>query len=194
MRHLIQALICRHCRKCPVSWRTPAKKHKQQPIPRTMTPASRRRGNAHGHAVSGLHTGLTPVRDSDGLLNHSVLILKEKYAAVSTKHTLLLYAGRTRTVPGIRPLRGGRRSGWHAYARGPQGMSICRDLRFPRLFRGYAKLGARLIFLRSAFTVATGRAHWAPMLRARAIENGCWITLPRRSAAAPTEAETTAIQ
>ncbi len=55
------------------------------------------------------------------------------------------------------------------------GLTICYDLRFPGLFRDYARRGAGVIFVPSAFAVATGRAHWEPLLRARAIENGAWI-------------------
>ena len=58
---------------------------------------------------------------------------------------------------------------------GRWGLTICYDLRFPHLFRAYAHRGARLIFVPSAFTVTTGRAHWEAILRTRAIENGCWI-------------------
>ena len=55
------------------------------------------------------------------------------------------------------------------------GLTICYDLRFPALFRDYAKLGAEVIFVPSAFAVKTGRDHWETLLRARAIENGVWI-------------------
>lgn len=58
---------------------------------------------------------------------------------------------------------------------GPMALSICYDLRFPHLFRDYAKEGALLTFVPSAFTVPTGRVHWEVLLRARAIENGMWI-------------------
>ena len=58
---------------------------------------------------------------------------------------------------------------------GPMGLSICYDLRFPHLYRQYAKAGAVVAFIPSAFTVPTGRAHWEILLRARAIENGIWI-------------------
>lgn len=61
---------------------------------------------------------------------------------------------------------------------GQTGHSICYDIRFPHLFRQYAKAGARVIFVPSAFTVPTGKAHWEILLRARAIENGCWIVAP----------------
>jgi len=58
---------------------------------------------------------------------------------------------------------------------GVMGLSICYDLRFPQLYRDYAQAGARVIFVPSAFTRNTGRAHWEVLLRARAIENGCFI-------------------
>ena len=58
---------------------------------------------------------------------------------------------------------------------GPWGLSICYDLRFPGLYRDYAQAGATVVFVPSAFTVRTGRAHWEVLLRARAIENGAWV-------------------
>lgn len=58
---------------------------------------------------------------------------------------------------------------------GPMGLSICYDLRFPHLYREYALAGARVIFIPSAFTRRTGQAHWEVLLRARAIENGCFV-------------------
>ena len=51
------------------------------------------------------------------------------------------------------------------------GMSVCYDLRFPELYRAYAAQGADLLLVPSAFTYVTGQAHWAVLLRARAIEN-----------------------
>lgn len=58
---------------------------------------------------------------------------------------------------------------------GRLGLATCFDLRFPELFRRLADLGADWFCLPSAFTEATGRAHWDVLLRARAIENGCWM-------------------
>lgn len=55
------------------------------------------------------------------------------------------------------------------------GMSICYDLRFPELYRLLSRSGSRLIFVPSAFTYATGKSHWELLLRARAIENQCFI-------------------
>ncbi|MBF9041352.1 carbon-nitrogen hydrolase family protein [Rhodobacterales bacterium LSUCC0387] len=64
---------------------------------------------------------------------------------------------------------------------GPWGMSVCYDIRFAGLFRDYAKAGARMIFVPSAFTVATGQAHWEVLLRARAIETGSFIVAAAQS-------------
>ncbi|MEM9347691.1 MAG: carbon-nitrogen hydrolase family protein [Planctomycetota bacterium] len=58
------------------------------------------------------------------------------------------------------------------------GLTICYDLRFGELFRALAMRGAKLIFVPANFTKATGRAHWTTLLRARAIENGCFIVAP----------------
>nr|WP_321457383.1 carbon-nitrogen hydrolase family protein [uncultured Cohaesibacter sp.] len=55
------------------------------------------------------------------------------------------------------------------------GLSICYDLRFPELFRLQALAGAKILFLPAAFTAFTGNAHWELLLRARAIENGCFV-------------------
>jgi len=58
------------------------------------------------------------------------------------------------------------------------GLSICYDLRFPELYRALALRGARLLLVPSAFTEHTGRDHWEVLLRARAIENGCFVVAP----------------
>jgi predicted amidohydrolase len=55
------------------------------------------------------------------------------------------------------------------------GLSICFDLRFPELFRSYSYAGANVLSVSSAFTVPTGKAHWHTLLRARAIENQCYV-------------------
>lgn len=55
------------------------------------------------------------------------------------------------------------------------GVAICFDLRFPELFRWYSSQGAQALTISSAFTVPTGKAHWHTLLRARAIENQCYV-------------------
>jgi predicted amidohydrolase len=55
------------------------------------------------------------------------------------------------------------------------GLSICYDLRFPELYRQLAGAGARVLLVPAAFTTHTGRDHWEVLLRARAIENQCYV-------------------
>ncbi len=58
------------------------------------------------------------------------------------------------------------------------GMTICYDMRFPGLFRMLAQGGAEILTVPAAFTLPTGRAHWHALLRARAIETGCFVLAP----------------
>ena len=55
------------------------------------------------------------------------------------------------------------------------GMSVCYDIRFPELYRILAVRGAQVIAVPSAFTLATTRDHWEVLVRARAIENQCFV-------------------
>ena len=55
------------------------------------------------------------------------------------------------------------------------GLTICYDVRFPALYRALAETGASFLTVPSAFTRKTGEAHWHTLLRARAIENGCFV-------------------
>ena len=58
------------------------------------------------------------------------------------------------------------------------GMATCYDLRFPELFRALLDRGANTVALPSAFTATTGKDHWEPLLRARAIENQVFVIAP----------------
>lgn len=58
---------------------------------------------------------------------------------------------------------------------GTLGMTICYDMRFPALYPVLAKAGAEILTVPSAFTVPTGKAHWHALLKARAIETGCYV-------------------
>jgi deaminated glutathione amidase len=58
---------------------------------------------------------------------------------------------------------------------GRLGLTICYDLRFPALYRALAEAGATMLAIPSAFTQQTGEAHWHVLMRARAIENGCFV-------------------
>jgi len=68
---------------------------------------------------------------------------------------------------------------------GTLGLSICYDLRFPELYRRLARAGAELLVVPSAFTAPTGAAHWDVLVRARAIENQCYVLAANQSGRSP---------
>jgi predicted amidohydrolase len=70
------------------------------------------------------------------------------------------------------------------------GMSICYDLRFPNLYRQLALAGAEILTVPAAFTRPTGNAHWHVLLRARAIENACYVIAPAQCGTHPGGRET----
>jgi predicted amidohydrolase len=65
------------------------------------------------------------------------------------------------------------------------GMTICYDLRFPELYRTLSERGAEVLSVPAAFTLATTRDHWEILLRARAIENQCFVIAPNQIGAHP---------
>src|ERR1700693_4336915 len=64
---------------------------------------------------------------------------------------------------------------------GKLGLSVCYDMRFPELYRELVSQGAEWLAMPAAFTVPPGRAHWETLLRARAIENLCYVVAPAQS-------------
>ena len=64
---------------------------------------------------------------------------------------------------------------------GKLGMTVCYDLRFPALYRRLAQAGAQIITVPAAFNHITGAAHWETLLRARAIETGCFVLAPAQT-------------
>jgi predicted amidohydrolase len=125
-----------------------------------------------------IHMGSTPVLAPDGrFLNHSAVIDAEgEIRATYDKVHLFDVA-----IEGQAPIGESKRfapgdaavvldTPW-----GPWGLSICYDLRFPYFYRRYGQEGVTLIFIPSAFTVPTGRAHWEVLIRARAIETGAFV-------------------
>lgn len=65
------------------------------------------------------------------------------------------------------------------------GMTVCYDVRFPRLHRSLAQAGAQILTVPAAFSPVTGAAHWEPLLRARAIETGCFVLAPAQTGLHP---------
>ena len=64
---------------------------------------------------------------------------------------------------------------------GRMGLSVCYDLRFPDLYRALTNSGVTMLLVPAAFTVPTGQAHWHVLLRARAIEAGCFVIAPAQT-------------
>lgn len=67
----------------------------------------------------------------------------------------------------------------------PVGMTVCYDLRFPQLYRALAQAGADVLTVPAAFNPTTGAAHWETLLRARAIETGCFVLAPAQCGTHP---------
>ncbi|MDF1726805.1 MAG: carbon-nitrogen hydrolase family protein [Sulfitobacter sp.] len=61
------------------------------------------------------------------------------------------------------------------------GMTVCYDVRFSHLYRALARAGADILTVPAAFSPVTGAAHWHALLRARAIESGCWVIAPAQT-------------
>ena len=124
--------------------------------------------------------GAVPVHDSrDGRNHASCFVYNSKGDEVSCYNKMHLFdvdipdsKGQYREsddfIPGARPEL-------VDIGRAKIGLSICYDLRFPELYRCLAEQGATLLTIPSAFTKVTGEAHWDVLLRARAIENQCYV-------------------
>ena len=125
-----------------------------------------------------IHTGSTPVLGPDGrFLNHSTLIdatggIVAEYDKI---HLFDVAIEGQAPIGESKRFAPGERAVLADTPWGPFGLSICYDLRFPYLYRAYAQAGAVVMFIPSAFTVPTGRAHWEVLLRARAIETGAFV-------------------
>lgn len=68
---------------------------------------------------------------------------------------------------------------------GTIGMSVCYDIRFPHLYQALARAGATILTVPAAFSPVTGAAHWHSLLRARAIETGCYVLAPAQTGEHP---------
>jgi predicted amidohydrolase len=98
--------------------------------------------------------------------------------------------GRTETYRESAHVAAGSRAAVLDTPVGRLGLSVCYDVRFPELYRHLSAAGAQLLAVPSAFTSPTGRAHWETLLRARAIENLCYVVAPAQSGFHPGGRET----
>lgn len=125
-----------------------------------------------------LHLGSMAVALPDGRFANRSILFSPEGGVVATYDKIHLFDA---TLPGIRQYResetyAGGDTAVIAEAAGFRlGMSICYDVRFGALYRTLAEGGAQVISVPAAFTVPTGEAHWEVLLRARAIETGCFV-------------------
>tara|TARA_R110000782_G_scaffold242507_1_gene328995 strand:+ start:1163 stop:2008 length:846 start_codon:yes stop_codon:yes gene_type:complete len=117
------------------------------------------------------------VEGDERLANRSFLIGPDgKIVARYDKiHMFDVEVGDGQTYRESRAYRPGMSAVLAETAFGAVGMTICYDLRFPALYRTLAQAGAQILTVPAAFTRVTGEAHWHVLLRARAIEAGCFV-------------------
>tara|TARA_R110000803_G_scaffold51786_4_gene106818 strand:+ start:1147 stop:1992 length:846 start_codon:yes stop_codon:yes gene_type:complete len=120
------------------------------------------------------------VEGDERLANRSYLIGPDgKIVAQYDKiHMFDVEVGDGQTYRESRTYRPGMSAVLARAAIAPIGMTICYDLRFPALYRTLAQAGAQILTVPAAFTRVTGEAHWHVLLRARAIETGCFLIAP----------------
>ncbi|MCA3507273.1 MAG: carbon-nitrogen hydrolase family protein [Rhodobacter sp.] len=123
-------------------------------------------------------------RDDDGrFANRSLLIdptgaITARYDKIHMFDVTLSEAETYRESASYRP---GARAVLAETPFGMLGLTVCYDIRFPALYRRLAQGGAQIITVPAAFNHITGAAHWETLLRARAIETGCYILAPAQT-------------
>lgn len=143
------------------------------------------RAAARRHGVWLVGGTLPLVADADDKVRNSTLVFDDRGQQVARYDKIHLFgfqrgAERYDEAVTIEP---GREVVTFESPVGRTGLSVCYDLRFPELFRAMAAVN--LIILPAAFTYTTGRAHWEVLLRARAIENQCYVMAPAQGGEHP---------
>ncbi|QBF34106.1 carbon-nitrogen hydrolase family protein [Thalassococcus sp. S3] len=122
--------------------------------------------------------------DADGrFANRSFLIdpagrIAARYDKI---HMFDVEVSKTETYRESAGYRPGQRAVCAEMPFGKIGLSICYDVRFPHLYHSLAQAGAMVLTVPSAFSPVTGEAHWHALLRARAIETGCYVLAPAQA-------------
>jgi nitrilase len=145
-----------------------------EPVPGPSSDWAREKAQQHGIFV---HCGSLAEQRGDKVLNTSV-VFDRNGAEVARYSKLHLWDARTPDGLEYRES--------DSFAAGNEvvtfdcegvtmGLAICYDVRFPQLFHALVDKGAQAFLVPAAFTIPTGISHWEPVLRARAIENGCYM-------------------
>ena len=124
--------------------------------------------------------GSVNIREKNKIFNRSIVVddkgkIKSRYNKI---HLFSVKLPNKESYDEKKYFTPGRKISLTSLPWGKIGMTICYDLRFPYLYRKLAKKGADYISVPSAFTKFTGEMHWHTLLKARAIENGCYIFAP----------------
>lgn len=130
--------------------------------------------------------GSLPIRaagDAKRVMNTSLLIspegsIKARYDKI---HLFDVNLSKDKKYEESKSIRPGKKPVIAKAPWGKLGMSICYDLRFPELYRKLSEQGAQVLFIPSAFTALTGKAHWDALTRARAIENLSYVVAPAQT-------------
>ena len=132
-------------------------------------------GLAREHGVWLIGGTLPLVSQEDGKVLNTTLVYDPQGRAVSRYDKIHLFGFNkgSESYDEARTIVPGERVGGFEAPFGRVGLSVCYDLRFPELFRAMGECA--LIVVPAAFTHTTGRAHWEVLLRARAIENQCYV-------------------
>ena len=147
---------------------------------------------AKQHGIHLLIGSIRALESGDKPFNRSVLIAPTGEIAATYDKLHLFdvnlpdghsYAESSQALPGAAPAL-------VRTALGTFGLSICYDLRFAPMYRAMALAGAEILTVPSAFTRPTGQAHWHILLRARAIENACYVIAPAQAGTHPGGRET----
>lgn len=130
-----------------------------------------------------IHLGSLPLKMNGELFNSAVMIQSDgSFKATYQKiHLFDIDLEGHKSVRESDVYRHGQKPSSMDFNTWKIGETICYDLRFSELFHQYAKLGADVIVVPSAFLVPTGQAHWEILLRARAIESQCYILAPAQA-------------
>lgn len=125
-----------------------------------------------------VHLGSLAVRRPDGKLANRAVVIGRDGAIVATYDKIHMFdvdLSNGESYRESRMFRPGERAVVGDLPWGRIGLSICYDLRFPALYRALAEAGSSFVAIPAAFTRQTGEAHWHVLMRARAIENGCYV-------------------
>ena len=127
--------------------------------------------------------GTIPIRSEDPAKSYAASILYDAKGKVVARYDKIhlfdvelsenheVYTESDTTMPGHQPVVVDTPFG-------KMGLSVCYDLRFPELYRRLSEQGAQILVIPAAFTELTGKAHWDVLIRARAIENLCYVIAP----------------